>query len=131
MVDEALEEKWRVLLEVREDVYRGIEDARKEGLLGTSLEAQVVIYASGDKLSALERVREQLPALLIVSAVEVRDLSAFGGERTLEGDTEIVIERAPGEKCQRCWNYSLRVGEREDRPDICERCVSALEAIGR
>ncbi|MHB8896738.1 MAG: isoleucine--tRNA ligase [Candidatus Geothermincolia bacterium] len=130
-VDEGLEEKWGVLLGIREDVYRALEDARKSHLVGTSLEAKIVIYATGVKLDALMEVQEQLPALLIVSAVEVFDLSSFEGARAAEGDTEVVVMRAPGEKCQRCWNYSPRVGEREDKPDICERCVAALESIGR
>ena len=131
LVDEALESKWSILLGMREDIYRRIEDARQSSLVGTSLEARVVIFTEGDKLDALKDVEGQLPALLIVSAVEVKDLSAFEGERTAEGDMEVVIERAPGEKCQRCWNYSLTVGAMPQTPDICDRCAAALEAIGR
>lgn len=129
--DEALEQKWDVLLDVRETVYRSIEDARKSGMIGTGLEAKVVIYAKGDKLEALREYDGHLPSIMIVSAVGVEDLSAFEGERKSEGDVEVIVERAPGEKCQRCWNYSPRVGERQDLGEICERCVAALEATGR
>jgi isoleucyl-tRNA synthetase len=82
-------------------------------------------------LQALSEVEAQLPALLIVSAVDVEDLSGFTGERALDGDIEVTIGRAPGGKCQRCWNYSPSVGAHPGTPDICGRCVSALEALGR
>jgi isoleucyl-tRNA synthetase len=131
LVDEELDAKWGRLLEVREDVYRRIEEARQAGEIGTSLEAKVVIYAAGELLTALSEVEAQLPALLIVSAVDVEDLSGFTGERALDGDIEVTIGRAPGGKCQRCWNYSPSVGAHPGTPDICGRCVSALEALGR
>jgi isoleucyl-tRNA synthetase len=41
----------------------------------------------------------------------------------------IAIVRASGTKCERCWNYSVRVGENSDYPTICERCVAALREI--
>jgi isoleucyl-tRNA synthetase len=54
-------------------------------------------------------------------------------EHEWESDAPILsqfkIELAPGEKCERCWNYSTRVGESETYPTVCERCVAALEEI--
>jgi isoleucyl-tRNA synthetase len=61
----------------------------------------------------------------------VDELSDFKGERALDGDFEVTVEKAPGSKCQRCWNYSPAVGESPGTPDICDRCVAALEALGR
>jgi isoleucyl-tRNA synthetase len=43
----------------------------------------------------------------------------------------VEVERAPGRKCERCWNYSTRVGENAAWPTVCERCVGALEEIAR
>jgi isoleucyl-tRNA synthetase len=130
-VDEALEEKWSTLIEMREEIYRRIEDARKEGMIGTSLEAEVVIYAEGQRLEVLNEMSWQLPALLIVSAVQVRDIGSFEGEKASPSGIEVAVMRAPGEKCQRCWNYRPEVGAKPDTKDICERCLHALEAIGR
>jgi len=62
---------------------------------------------------------DQLRYVFIVSQVEVHEGDAFGVE----------IKRADGEKCDRCWNYSLRVGEFVDYPTVCERCNDALRAI--
>ena len=41
----------------------------------------------------------------------------------------VRIEKADGEKCERCWNYSTHVGESQRYPTVCERCVAALEEI--
>jgi len=128
LVDSALEERWDRLLEVREEVYRALEGARQREEIGTSLEARVVIYAGGLDLALLEETASMLPAVMIVSQVEVRELSGFGGERRGSGDIEAVVGLAEGNKCQRCWNYSPEVGADEEHLEVCERCVGALRA---
>ncbi|MEO0356377.1 MAG: zinc finger domain-containing protein [Cyanobacteria bacterium P01_A01_bin.3] len=40
---------------------------------------------------------------------------------------EVEVQKAEGTKCVRCWNYSTRVGESSEHPDLCERCVDALD----
>jgi isoleucyl-tRNA synthetase len=62
---------------------------------------------------------EDLRYIFIVSQVEVHQGDAF----------TVVIQKADGEKCERCWNYSVRVGESEKYVTICERCVGALGEI--
>ena len=126
LVDVELDEKWASVLEIRDDVYRRIEEARQDNILGTSLEALVKIYAKGPSLSLLKDMKDQLPAIFIVSKVEVRELSEFKGEKQDPGDVEVTVGRAAGSKCERCWNYSPTVGTDTENPDICERCVSAL-----
>jgi len=126
LVDEGLEAKWGLLVSVREDAYRKIEEARQSGMIGTSLEAKTNIYAEGDALAALREVEQDLPALLIVSAVEVADLESFEGTRTEDAIVEVDVERAPGGKCQRCWNYRPSVGANPELPDVCDRCAAAL-----
>jgi isoleucyl-tRNA synthetase len=62
---------------------------------------------------------EQLRYIFIVSQVEVH-----------EGDaTKVDIQKADGTKCERCWNYSIRVGEFEKYPTVCERCIVALNEL--
>jgi len=129
LLEPELEQKWGRLLEIREDVNRKIEDARQENVLGTSLEALVRIFADGASLSLLREMEAQLPMVFIVSQVEVSDLAEFRGERLDSGDIEVEVERASGEKCERCWNYSQTVGKDVDNAHVCERCVSALEAM--
>jgi len=73
-----------------------------------------------------------VPALFIVSQVELTDQAgteAFRSE-AMPG-LAVTVRRANGKKCERCWNYSVRVGESADYPTVCERCVAALDEIER
>ncbi|MBU4302288.1 MAG: isoleucine--tRNA ligase [Actinobacteria bacterium] len=131
LVDVQLEEKWERLLEVREEVYRALEEARREDVVGTGLEASVRVYAEGTLLELLTGMEEQLPALFIVSQVEVLDRTRSDGQEDGPGGVTVVVEKAAGEKCRRCWNYSSTVGSDPEQPDICRRCVATLEEIKR
>jgi isoleucyl-tRNA synthetase len=67
----------------------------------------------------LQKHQKDLRYVFIVSQIEV-----------LEGSgASIAISVADGKKCERCWNYSNRVGESDRYPTVCERCVAALNEI--
>jgi isoleucyl-tRNA synthetase len=112
---------WERLFEIRDQVLRVLEEARVGKQIGSSLEAKVVLSASGGTLELLRAHQDDLRYIFIVSQVELLE----GGELS------ISVSRAAGEKCERCWNYSTRVGESELYPTACERCVEALEEIER
>ncbi len=114
---------WERMFEVREDVLRALEEARTAKQIGSSLEARVEISAAGATYDLLEQYRDELRYLFIVSQVDVL--------RAETGANEVAIKilAAEGEKCERCWNYSTRVGESAKYPTVCERCVTALEEI--
>ena len=112
---------WNALFEVRDQVLRALEEARVAKEIGSSLEAKVTLTATGNTLRLLKRHESELRYVFIVSQVELRE----GQELT------IAVSRADGEKCERCWNYSTRVGESLKFPTVCERCASALEEIER
>ncbi|MCM3904650.1 MAG: isoleucine--tRNA ligase [Pyrinomonadaceae bacterium] len=116
---------WERLFEIREEVLRALEESRIGKLIGSSLEARVAISAAGSAYELLERYKDQLRYIFIVSQVDV-----LASE---DGASGVVIEIHPaaGEKCERCWNYSPRVGESTRYPTVCERCVAALEEIER
>ncbi|HEY0544220.1 MAG TPA: isoleucine--tRNA ligase [Pyrinomonadaceae bacterium] len=114
--------RWDELFKIRDVVLRALEEARNAKLIGSSLEARVKLSASGKAYELLERYKEELRFIFIVSQVEVA--------RAGEGESvNVGIERAEGEKCERCWNYSTRVGESSRYPTACERCVEALTEI--
>jgi isoleucyl-tRNA synthetase len=120
--DEALQAEWERLFAIRDNVLRALEEARVAKQIGSSLEAKVMLAASGSALELLRKHQNDLRYVFIVSQVEVRDAS--------EGESvSITIAKADGEKCERCWNYSTRVGESARFPTVCERCVAALEEI--
>ncbi|HJP94548.1 MAG TPA: isoleucine--tRNA ligase [Pyrinomonadaceae bacterium] len=117
--DEELLAEWDRLYAIRDDVLRALEEARVAKQIGSSLEAKVTLEASGDALELLRRHQKDLRYLFIVSQVELHEAKAQ--------DVSIAISVADGKKCERCWNYSTRVGESDRYPTVCERCVAALE----
>ena len=121
--DAELSTRWEQLFEVRDVVLRALEEGRMAKLIGGSLEAAVDIAAAGKTYELLERYREDLRYLFIVSQVEL--------SRADSSDVSVKVHRAAGQKCERCWNYSTRVSESTRYPTVCERCVKALEEIER
>ncbi|MGH9932822.1 MAG: zinc finger domain-containing protein, partial [Pyrinomonadaceae bacterium] len=123
--DEGLLENWERLFEIRDDVLQSLEEARVAKQIGSSLEARVEISAAGDSYDLLVRYRDELRYVFIVSQVDVL--------RSDEGVSGVVVRVLPaeGRKCERCWNYSTHVGESARYPNVCERCVAALEEIER
>jgi isoleucyl-tRNA synthetase len=117
--------RWAHLFGYRDTVLARLEEARVAKLIGSSLEARVAISAGSKAYEILNRYRDQLRYIFIVSEVELLDPNV---ELRAE-EIEVTITRARGEKCERCWNYSVRVGESARYPTVCERCVAALEEI--
>ncbi len=120
---------WDRLIAVRNEVLKALEAARKEKFIGTSLEAKVEISAEGDWARLLEEYRDLLPMLFIVSQAHLSGEALPGATEGLIRGLRIAVRRAEGQKCERCWNYSVRVGEERDYPGLCERCVAALKSM--
>jgi isoleucyl-tRNA synthetase len=118
--------RWTRLFEVRDVALRALEEARAAKLIGSSLEARVTLLADRQTFQLLQHYRDELRYLFIVSQVDVA--LAAEGETNVAG-VSVRIERASGEKCERCWNYSNRVGESVRYPTACERCTVALAEI--
>jgi isoleucyl-tRNA synthetase len=126
-LDERIEERWELLLQVRREVSKTLEIARQNRLIGNSLEAGVTLSAPEKLLSFLRQNEAQLKDLFIVSEVELVSSLPLGAYRSpeLEG-LSILITRARGKKCERCWVYDPHVGESTDFPSICPRCHDAV-----
>ncbi len=127
-IDAALLATWERLLAVRDGVTKALEDARKEGRIGHSLDARVRLsFATDGELGTLLGSRlSELPTLLIVSQVERTDDLGAEAESPIVPGLRIAVERAAGQKCARCWNYRTSVGTAPRHPTICAPCVSAL-----
>ena len=111
-----LEEKWDRIIKLKEVVAKKLEEARAEKIIGHSLNAKVVISAEGEEYKFLNDNKDLLMTVFIVSGLEIR-----------EAQSDIKVEIAEGEKCERCWMYSTTVGEDKENPTICHRCSEALE----
>ena len=122
---EAIKSDWQTLLSVRDEALKALEAARAEKRIGSGLEAQLHLAAPDSIYPVLERYRDQLRYLFIVSDVVLEKATANNGDAGLM----ITINQAPGQKCERCWNYSTHVGEDPNYPSVCERCSAVLAEI--
>ena len=116
---------WAHLFGYREAVLGKLEEARVAKVIGSSLDARVEISAGAQAYDRMKRHLEDLRYLFIVSEVQLP-------EANVEMDADeiaVTVARAHGEKCERCWNYSTRVGESSKYPTVCERCIAALQEI--
>jgi len=122
--DPGQQEDWVKLLAVRDQVLKALEESRNKKEIGKSLEAQVKVTASDPYYPVLERYRPDLRYAFIVSQVNLERGSSNG-----RGPLAIEVARAAGKECERCWNYSTRVGEDPDYPTLCERCAPVVKQI--
>ncbi|MCX7988511.1 MAG: class I tRNA ligase family protein, partial [Thermodesulfovibrio sp.] len=118
-IDEELEKRWEKLIEIRDEVNKALEIKRQEKFIGNSLEAKVVLTVNENLKDFIKPYSDFLPTLFIVSQVEVKTLESQ------DKDFIVNIEKAEGQKCQRCWNYSPMVGTLKIK-DICPRCYHVL-----
>jgi isoleucyl-tRNA synthetase len=117
---DALIAKWTRILAVRSSVQKELEALRKDGGIGSSLQAEVEIVAAGADHDALQSLGDDLRFVLITSAATVAS-----GDRL---QIRVTPSRYP--KCERCWHYRADVGVHAAHPTICGRCVDNLTGSG-
>ena len=118
--DSALIAKWDRVHAIREAANKAIEEVRKAGGVGSSLQAELTIAANAEDRALLASLGDDLKFITITSAVTV-----------VEGD-ELVVTVTPSSaaKCERCWHYRADVGADAAHPTICGRCTSNLFGTG-
>lgn len=125
--DEAFIAKWDRIHEIRTDVQKALELARNEKVIGKPLEAKVTLYADGELADFLKSELKSLPEIFITSAVEIVD-----GEGEFKGDVKglsITVNKADGEKCERCWKFSDTVGQDSEHPTLCAHCAETMKQL--
>ncbi len=129
LMDIALEERWAKLIKMRTEVLKALELKRAEKFIGNSLEAKVIVHVGGDDSDLLGRYADFLPTLFIVSQAEVNTREPSGEAFRSEDvpGLSVTVERAEGEKCQRCWNRSTSVGSFKDAPEVCAKCYGHIK----
>lgn len=114
---EELLNRWESILSLRNQVLKEIETKRVSGLIGSSLEACVLIKCRGKDYPFYNEYRDAFAEIFIVSSVTIE-----------EGDFAIKISKAGGKKCLRCWNWSDSVGRSSKHSNLCSKCQEALKA---
>jgi isoleucyl-tRNA synthetase len=134
-IDPVLEQNWNdFILHVRSLVLGKLEEKRRDRIIGSSLEAKVILYAqrvSPAQYDFLKPYEGLLQALFIVSQVELIGVDQLPMKadnlHDLAEGLEVEVVKAVGNKCERCWNYRPAVGTFADHPTLCDRCVEAVQ----
>ena len=119
-LDDTLNDRWEQIWEIRAIVTKALEEARKEKVIGLSLDAQVHLHLPEKVFSFIQGYEKDLKAIFIVSSVTLHPSKD-------EKEVRAEVFPAEGKKCERCWNYDVTVGAHKEHATICHRCVEAIQ----
>ncbi len=105
--------------EIKDDVYKALEEARATKLIGKGLEARVYLNLGEKYQNVATMLGSEFKRLFIVSDVilTTEDLPRYQ-------HVGVKVEPFDGVRCQRCWNYFM---EDEMINDVCKRCHDVVE----
>ncbi|WP_371186368.1 isoleucine--tRNA ligase [Thalassotalea maritima] len=132
-VDDKLDDDfWTQIIAVRNEVNKALELARKEDVVGATLQANVTLYASAELADKLNVFADELRFVFITSGakVVVGDGQSEGAQATDIAGLAIKVTASNGSKCERCWHYTDDVGANEQHTDLCGRCVTNIDGDG-
>lgn len=124
-----IDEELKLAIEMIPDVAKALEEKRGAGEIGSSFDAKIILLTNNDfHYKYLECLRDDLLEIFKVSQVEVKksDKLETGFKSSKIDGVGIVVMKAEGEKCPRCWNYKLTIGKSKNHPLICEDCLRAI-----
>ncbi|MCP3428930.1 isoleucine--tRNA ligase [Opacimonas viscosa] len=123
---------WQQVLAVKDAVNNALEQARKDDVLGGSLEADVVIYADETISAQLAKLEDELRFVLITSTATVQPLAekSTAAVGTALPGVFVHVAKSSGEKCVRCWHHREDVGTVAAHPELCGRCIDNVDGAG-
>ena len=129
---EAIDNHWEKIVMVREEVSKELEKLRVTGAIGSSLDAEIEIYANDDFKSSLDTLEDELRFVLITSYARVYDADKRPDDAVASELDGLWLKVLPSEhvKCIRCWHHREDVGNNSDHPEICGRCIDNIEGAG-
>ena len=132
LLDESTRDDWNMLLTVRGAVTKGIEPMRREGIIGHSLDTRVTLFVADELRQRLEGLHTDLRAVCIVSQLHLEALDRAPQDAYQDEEVPglaIGVEKARGEKCERCWIYSTEPGSDAAHPALCPRCTAVIKGM--
>ncbi len=120
-LEEGFGKRWGKFLNLRENVLKELEIARQKDLIHDSLEARIILKVPATDYDFYSSYINTLKEIFIVSQLEIES-----GDKL-----DIIVERAKGKKCLRCWNYDEGVGSFPDNEDVCARCYNILSTLNK
>jgi len=123
-----LGDQWKVMIDAKAEIAKAVEQARKEKVIGHSLDARITIAAPEKMRALMASHLEDLRALLIVSQLQLVDEKEIAKPYVSEEIKGLFVgvEKARGVKCERCWIYEESVGANAQHPTVCGRCLPNL-----
>ncbi len=134
--DDALAEKVERMRTVRRVVTKALEGAREAKQIGSSLEAWPELFVHERYRDALALDGDDPETLFITSGVAIRSWSDAPAEATLStlpdvAEVGVGFATSPHGKCARCWRRVEGIGAEARHPELCGRCVDAVDAWQR
>lgn len=115
-INDSLAAEYKLMLEIRSQAQKQIEDLRREKVIGASLEARIEILASDKEWSVLNRHLDHLKEFFIISDLKLTKAEQFS----------LNVTKAEGLKCERCWHIDPKTNQDPKHPGICPKCIEAL-----
>ncbi|MBF0489721.1 MAG: isoleucine--tRNA ligase [Candidatus Omnitrophica bacterium] len=130
-VSPQVQDSFKDLLEFRSFVLKALDEQRKQGAIGSGLEAKVIIKTASDRdYNYLKSFGSYLASYCIVSQISLEKvISVSGGLSEYFAQTTIEVKAADGQKCGRCWNYRTDVGAQVKHPSLCVRCAQVVDNL--
>jgi len=121
-----------LIIELIPDIAKVLEEKRSAGEIGSSFDAQIILLTNSQiRYNYVASLKSDLLEIFKVSGVNVVKQDTFEGGVLSKSCPEIsiVVSKADGTKCVRCWNYSLSVGASKEHPQICDKCLGAIGEV--
>lgn len=122
-------EYWAQILAIRSEVNKVLEQGRNDKVIGGSLEAAVTLYADEKIADALAKLENELRFVLLTSQASVKTL-ASAPKSAIQSDIKglkIELAKAQGDKCPRCWHYTV---DNDPTTHLCKRCEQNIHGNG-
>lgn len=123
---------WQIVMAVRDEVNKALEQQRSAGKIGAPLEAEVTLFCSETLAADLQQLGDELRFVLITSAAKVQPLSSASGSEleTEIKDLKLSINVVDYPKCARCWHRRADIGTHKNHPELCGRCIENIDGTG-
>mgnify|MGYP001045089907 CR=1 FL=1 len=113
-------DRWTRIRAIRAEVQKELEVVRVAGGIGSSLQAEVTLFAGPDTRDLLSPLGDDLRFVLITSQA-----------RVIPSEADCIeVTPSTAKKCERCWHYRDDVDAHAEHPGLCGRCVSNLYGEG-
>lgn len=124
---------WRQIMAVKTAVNKILEEARSDKKVGSSLAADVTLFADETLKPQLEKLGEELRFVTITSTADVKALADADEASTQKTDVSglrLSLSASTAEKCERCWHHNVTVGMHPEHATLCSRCVTNITGEG-